>query len=92
MAHYLLPLLLFVGLALPQEPLACESRSTGYPDAGKLQGGVQLNGRNAPLRLQSFTLVHDYRWGTCVHWSTACKSWPAVSRARSAANRCSLAI
>jgi penicillin-insensitive murein endopeptidase len=65
MARCLLPLFLFVALALPLELLACESRSTGYPDAGKLQGGVQLSGRNAPLRLQSFTLVYDYRWGTC---------------------------
>lgn len=61
----LLPVLLAL-FVVPQRALAtCQSRSVGYPDAGRLVGGAQLSGRGVPLRLQSFTLLHDYRWGTC---------------------------
>jgi penicillin-insensitive murein endopeptidase len=65
MARLLLLVVFLAALTAPLHAFACSSRSAGYPDAGKLYGGVQLSGRNAPLRLQSFTLVYDYRWGTC---------------------------
>lgn len=66
MGKFGLLLLIPLAMLLPvHASAACRSRSVGYPDAGKLEGGRQLHGRNAPLRLQSFTLVRDFRWGSC---------------------------